>query len=345
MDLLRIFIEALKTLNVSHLINLKEIIFKDDKSMTNEDFIGLIKKYHLEHKACCPLCKSIHIIKNGFTKKGSQRYKCKICKRTFSTFTDTPFSYTKKSLELWGEYIMLMSRAASIRACGHKLGINIATAFQWRHKILKALLAMLKDQLGGIIEIDEVFIAESFKGNHSKSMIFEMNRPSRERGMTLGEYLQSRKVSVLCCRDRKDSLFARAADRCKARYDRVFALLGNKLPKGSTLCTNNNMAYIPLSKRLNCKLYKMRGSFEIKEKKYHIQNVSIFGQEIKNKIENHFKGVATRYLNHYLVWIHWMVKLRDKFTAYNFTDMLAMISLSGERLRIEDFKYVESLPA
>ncbi len=40
-----------------------------------------------------------------------------------------------------------------------------------------------------------------------------------------------------------------------------------------------------------------------------------------------------------------MVKLRDKFTAYNFADMLAMISLSGERLRVEDFKYVESLPA
>jgi transposase-like protein len=343
MDIIRVLLEAIKTLDLHQLINLKEIIFKDDISMTNDEFIGLIETHHLGYKRSCPQCKGFAIVKHGFAKKGNQHYKCNICKKTFSTFTDTPFSYTKKSMELWVEYIKLMSRAASIRDCAHKLGINIATSFQWRHKILKAVLAMLQDKLGGIIEIDEVFLAESFKGNHSNSKDFEMDRPSRERGMTLGEYFDSKKISVLCCRDRKDSLFARAADRCKSRFDILFALLRNRLPKGSTICTNNNMAFIPLSKRLNCKLYKMRSCFEVKEKQYHIQNVGIFGQEIKNRIEKHFKGVATRYLNHYLVWIHWMVKLRDRFTAYNFADVLAMIMLSGENLRVSDFKYVRSL--
>ena len=34
----------------------------------------------------------------------------------------------------------------------------------------------------GIVEVDEVFIRESYKGNHSKSTIFKMPREPRKRG-------------------------------------------------------------------------------------------------------------------------------------------------------------------
>jgi transposase-like protein len=344
MDFIRILLGALKALDTNQLLSLKRVLFKSDITIPNEEFIKLIQSYYIEHKPGCPHCKSLSIVKFGFTKNKSQRFKCYGCCKTFSAFTDTPLSYTKKSMDKWVEYINLMSFGESIRRSASSVGINIATSFQWRHKILRAVLEMLNDKLDGIIEIDEVFLAESFKGNHSKSSTFEIQRNPRKRGMTLGEYLNNKKISVLCCRDRKDSMFARTADRCKTRFDIMFKLLGNRLPKGSTLCTNNNMAFIPLSKILNCRLYKMRNGFEVKEKKYHIQNVGIFGQEIKSIIEDHFKGVATRYLNHYLVWIHWMAKFKNKVGEYKITDMLSMIMFSCKTLRIREFCSINSIP-
>ena len=344
MDFIKILLGALKILDIDQLLGLKRLLFKDDASITNDEFINQIRSYHSEHKPCCPHCSSIRIVRFGFTKNKSQRFKCNDCNKTFSTFTDTPLSYTKKSADMWIEYIKLMSFGTSIRTTAKAVGVNIATSFQWRHKILKALLAMVNDTLEQIIEIDEVFLAENYKGNHSKSKDFEVDRTSRRRGMSLGQYMNNKRVTVICCRDRNDSMFARTSDRCKTRFDMMFRLLANKLPKGSTLCTNNNMAYIPLSKRLNCKLYKMRSRFDVIEGKYHIQNVGIFGQEIKSKIEKHFRGVATRYLNHYLVWIHWMARLRRKACEYRTADMLSIIMFSGITLRIREFGLVTSIP-
>lgn len=345
MDFIKILLGALKTLDIPQLLSLKKIIFNPDIKMTDEEFIKLVRNHHENHKHSCPYCKSMNVAKFGFTKSKSQRFKCNLCRRTFSTFTDTPLSYTKKPMEQWVKYIKQMESGRSIRLSAKSIGINIATSFQWRHKILKAVLEMNNDKLNGIIEIDEVFLAESFKGNHSKSKNSQLNRNSRQRGMDLAEYLNNNKVSVLCCRDRNDSMFTRTADRCKTRFNIMVKLLGDRLPKGSTLCTNNNMAFIPLSKKLGCNHYKMRDCFEIKEKRYHIQNVGVFGQEIKSKIKNHFKGVATKYLNHYLVWIHWMAKTKGRIVEYSLVDMLAMIMLSGKVLRIRDFYLVNSLPA
>ena len=344
MDFIKTLLGALKLLDISQLLSLKRLLFKEDINITNDEFIKLIRSYHIEHRPCCPHCSNLRIVRFGFTKNKSQRYKCNGCEKTFSIFTDTPLSYTKKSADMWIEYIKLMSFGTSIRASAKAVGVNIATSFQWRHKVLKALLAMVNDNLDGIIEIDEVLLAESFKGNQSWKNNFEIQRKSRKRGMGLGQFMNTKKISILCCRDRKDSMFARTADRCKTRFDIMFKLLANKLPKGSTLCTNNNMAYIALSKKLNCRLYKMRSCFEVKEKKYHIQNVGVFGQEIKSKIEDHFKGVATRYLNHYLVWIHWMAKLKSKASEYKTTDMLSIIMFSGKTLRVREFGLVNSMP-
>ena len=56
---------------------------------------------------CCPICESIHYIKHGLYKE-IQRYKCKDCNKTFSKTTNSLWSYSKKSPELWIEFIELM---------------------------------------------------------------------------------------------------------------------------------------------------------------------------------------------------------------------------------------------
>lgn len=337
MRLIELLLQLLKGMEKDKLINLKKNFFADTK-MSDEEFINLISKYQINYKKCCPKCGSTNFVKAGFTNKGLQRYKCHEHKGTFSTFTGTPYAYSKKDICRWIQFIKLMTTGASIRLCAKACNLNIATAFFWRHKILKAILEMLPKNLRGIIEINEVFFAESFKGNHSKSKHFDMPREPRKRGLTYAEYLDADKVAVLACKDRSQNMFASAADHCRVRFPKAYALLNDKIPEKSILCTNNNMAYIGLAKFLNCILYKMHYVGEVKEGKYHIINVSNLCKKIKRIINYKFKGVASKYLNHYLAWIHCMERVEKYISEIQLIDMLSMTMYSAITLRISDFK-------
>jgi hypothetical protein len=253
-------------------------------------------------------------------------------------------SYSKKPLEYWFEYFKLMCKTNTIRHCSSELKMNIATAFQWRHKILNSVMPMLPSKLKGIIEIDEVFFTESFKGNHSRDWNFKMNRQPIRRKLSLGQYMDINKVSVLCCRDRQESIFARVADTCKIRFSNMLLLLRDKITTGSTLCTNNNLGYIALAKKLNCRLYKLRDCREVKEGQYHIQNASILGQYLKATINFKFRGVATKYLNFYLSWLQWLETAKNKKGYAKLLEIISMCLFSNRKLRVYQFKSICPLP-
>lgn len=75
--------------------------------------------------------------------------------------------------------MLSMVNGYSIRKSAKVVEINIATSFFWRHKILDCISTFLgKGYVDGIIEADEVFFAESFKGTKPSNM----PRHSRKRG-------------------------------------------------------------------------------------------------------------------------------------------------------------------
>ena len=124
----------------------------------------------------CPKCQCKDVNKNGKS-NGRQRYICKRCRCTFDEFTLSPFSSTKLGLDKWLKYCELMILGLSIRQCAEEVGVCIKTSFYMRHRILDVINISLKnDTVEGIVEVDEVFIRESYKGNHSKSTTFEMPR-------------------------------------------------------------------------------------------------------------------------------------------------------------------------
>ncbi len=68
-----------------------------------------------------------------------------------------------------------MINGYSIRKCAQEVKICIPTSFYWRHKILDAIRAFASiGSIGGVIEVEEAFFRESFKGNHKKSTTFAM---------------------------------------------------------------------------------------------------------------------------------------------------------------------------
>jgi transposase-like protein len=135
----------------------------------------------LSHKIACPKCGSIAFVKNGLV-KGKQRFLCRDCKKTFGSTTNSALFSTKLTTSQWKEYIKCMLQNRSIRKSAEIVGICVKTSFYTRHKILDTLnMTMDKNTVSGIVEMDETYLPESFKGNHAKSG-FTMPRKARERG-------------------------------------------------------------------------------------------------------------------------------------------------------------------
>lgn len=138
------------------------------KKMRCQDIIA----ESVPEKPDCPYCaaKSAmgQIVKRGFN-KGAQRYYCKSCGRYFVATTNTAFARTRKDAETWKNFIKMTITGRSLPECASECNIAYQTAFTWRHKILNVFAVNQEEmKMTGNIEIDEMFVPLSYKGNHIK---------------------------------------------------------------------------------------------------------------------------------------------------------------------------------
>jgi transposase-like protein len=337
-------IAVLKMMNQAQLVTFKSLIFSDQSTnnkISDEDFLQLIKDRFFNTEKLCPCCGGSNYIKNGKNRLKRQRYACKDCDRIFSDMTNSPLSYTKKPPEQWIKYMECMSKGLSIRKSAQIVKINRNTAFHWRHKILNAIKSKLKDNLGGIVEINEMRIKESFKGNHSKSKGPLRNKSFNRINSNLFVNDGRKIISILCCRDRDNNTFAQAACSGRIGFRHINILLEKKIREGSVICTNNSSAYISFAKTQKLTLYKILFNSKSTDEIYHIDNVKAFSKLFKIFI-NGFKGVATKYINFYLNWFKWMEVSQAYMPDFRALDLYLLFSSSCQKLRVSDLKEVRA---
>ena len=111
----------------------------------------------------CLHCNSTNICKYGFV-RDRQRYKCKCCGKTFTNYTNKPWSKSKISIEVWDKYLRLMDNKHTLAECARILCINIKTAFSMRHRILSTI-----EEQGSMLQEEASIIRriyyENRKGN------------------------------------------------------------------------------------------------------------------------------------------------------------------------------------
>jgi hypothetical protein len=130
------------------------------------------------------------------------RFRCKSCGRTFNALTKTPMAHLRKK-EKWPAHARAMIEGKSLAKTAQLCGVHPTTAFRWRHRFLRAPAANKPRSLSGIVEADETFILESFKGRWS-----DLPREARKRGGKArhpGPYQDN--IPVLVARDRKGATF------------------------------------------------------------------------------------------------------------------------------------------
>ena len=261
------------------------------------DYIKLRHEQLINKQIGCPHCKSHNYYRYG-KDKGSARFKCKECKRTFTEHTGTWLAGIHKK-ELVNDYIELMHQNKSLDKIKKELQINKKTAFDWRHKILASLEESKKTSFNGIVESDETFFLQSDKGRK------ELDRAARKRGghsSTRG--ISKDQVAVIVTADRKGALDMKVATLGRiSKYD-IDKAIGNRIEKDSILCSDGHVSYKGFAKDNNLSLVVLRADLKqyVKNKIYHIQNVNSIHNRLKKWIDSTFWGVSTKYLQNYLNW-------------------------------------------
>ena len=270
------------------------------------DFKALVithKPAFLPDSPACAHCSSIHVVKNGH-KDNAQRYLCRSCGRTFAITNNTLLYYSKKSVEIWEKYFECMMSKLSLRKCAAVCHIDLSTAFIWRHKILDVLQSMHNSvAINGVAEADETFFHVSFKGDYKKSKsCFIMPREPHKRGNDVPvRGLSQEQVCVPCVVNLDGLSIGKISNLGRPNMKSLSCLLDKRLEKGSILVTDSLRCYHKIASDNELTHVRIpRGKH--KNGAFNIQTVNSYHSELKRLVNGNFKGVATKYLNNYVVY-------------------------------------------
>lgn len=243
----------------------------------------------------CPHCESKNIRRWG-KRNDLQRYRCKDCKRTFNSLTNTPLARLRRKGH-WINYAECLKEGMSIRKSAKTCDIHPNTAFRWRHRFLQNATVIKPQLLEGIVEAYESFFRYSEKGSKS------LNRPARKRGrLKRTEHIKQKFVCVMVSRDRHKNTLDSILNKLQAKG--ISSTLKEHLSKDALFCSDSRAAYLKFTQGnaiRHGKLNLSKGE-QVKKDIVHLRHVIHYQNQLKHWILYHFRGVATKYLNNYLSW-------------------------------------------
>ena len=265
-----------------------------------------------KHPAC-PHCHSENYKLWG-VREGRQRYWCRSCSRTYNAFTGTPLARLRHP-EKWQTYLEGMTHSLTLRPAARACGVTLKTAFRWRHRFLQVLEPDQAEELGDIVELDETFFRESFKGQRK-----DLPRPARKRGND--KKINCRKVPVLVARDRRKNTLDGILENEGA--EELVRHLNGRISIDAVVCADASLAHESLARKLGFPLKELNTSAgeRVLEGIFHIQHVNAYHGHLKRWIGGIFHGVATKYLNRYLGWRRRLTE-RASLTPVRLTHQIA----------------------
>jgi len=255
-------------------------------------------------KATCPHCAG-EGQKWGFA-AGLRRYRCRACKTSFNALTGTPLAFLKKREKL-AAYGQAMVEGLSLRKAATRVGIDLTTAFDWRHRLLKMPAKARPAKLQGVVEADETYFLESKKGKR------KLGRKARKRGGKASKRgLSDEQIPVMVTRDRSGATLTQVLPDVTTAS--ITTVLDPVVAKDAALVSDGEKAYRAFANatdRLHVALVASAG--ERTWGTYHIQNVNSYTSGLKGWMAR-FKGVATEYLPNYLGWHRKLERDGEAFT-------------------------------
>jgi transposase-like protein len=255
----------------------------------------------------CPHCGAGGVQRWG-SANGRPRYRCTGCRKTFTPLTGTPLAGLHHP-ERWTDQAAALIGGESLARAAKRCDVHPATAFRWRHRFLAALDHDKPASLSGLVEADETFILESFKGKRAG-----LPRPSRKRGgKDKKRGLSSEQIPVIVARDRTGATLDAVLPRLDAAS--LTAALGTTITRPAELCCDGGSAITAFARRARIKFHVLPapGLPKPDAPDIHINNVNAYHGRFKEWMRR-FHGVATEYLPNYLNWRRTIEAFREAST-------------------------------
>lgn len=249
-----------------------------------------------EVKPCCPYCGSEIVVKNGH-KCHKQEYMCKKCRKTFVSTTNTIMANSHQPREIWESVIEDTLSGHSIDYTAERLGLHHSCTFQMRHKFLVALVKLQAESafcLGGVSELDETFVLESYKGS---AVPEEAGRSARKHGGKAQKSGISNEYVCICTGvQRGGGAMAETVNRAKPSSEELQAVFGGHLEENVLILCDGLKSYRSLEKTAACCVKNV--NHETEKSFFNLNTVNAFHSFIKSRYQI-YCGVATKYLNRY----------------------------------------------
>ena len=241
------------------------------------------------NKIICPHCKSEEIVKYGIY-KGDQRYKCKDCGKTFTTYTGTLLNWSHYK-DKWSDFIETMGKDMSLREADKAIGVHYSTLFYWRHKIMSILNQGSEEKLNGIIEMTKLDLPylNKYYGNKTED--------EEDEFLEDDEIVKRDKIHLTFLYQRNNRLDSYIY-RDKTRVMDFISDISNEIDKKSKICLNVNY---PFRFPLLYNKFKVIGISKIKGKRkfyYNAKKVVKLLSGFRTWLRR-FRGVSSKYINKY----------------------------------------------
>ena len=259
-----------------------------------------------EESLTCPHCQVAHVQRWG-RESGIQRYRCCDGHRTFNALTGSPLAGLK-CREAWADYAKAMIDGCSLRSAARRSGVHLSTAFCWRHRLLERPAQEQDTELHNIVEADETYFLESFKGRR------QLPRPARHRGGSAAKRgLSAEQIPVLVVEDREGHHFDAVVP--KVDLPTISCLLAQVLAPDALLCSDGASVYRATAHQFSLahESINVTAGQYVRQQVFHVQHVNAYDSRLKQWIRR-FNGVATNYLPNYLGWRRLIERSAGQFT-------------------------------
>jgi transposase-like protein len=243
----------------------------------------------------CPHCGGDDIRRRGKA-SGKPRYRCTNCGKSFNPLTGTPLAGLRH-MDRWSVQAQALISGETVAKAADRCDVAYTTAFRWRHRFLAALNLDKPQHLSGIVEADETFILESFKGKRS-----DLPRPARKRGGKAAKRgLSVEQIPVMVARDRGGATIDAVLPRLDAAS--IAKALGGVITRPAELCCDGGSAITAFARRARLTFHVLPapGIPKPEAPDLHINNVNAYHGRLKEWMRR-FHGVATKNLPNYLSW-------------------------------------------
>jgi hypothetical protein len=216
-----------------------------------------------------------------------------------------------RHLGLLEEYARCIELKLTLRQAASTCHINLKIAFLWRHRFLMAKAAKKQDTLSGIIEVDEFFMASSEKG----SKHLTNGRKARKRAGDADKRTKDEQVAILLSIDCRQHIVSKvlAADTALE----IETHFESHITSHSVLCSDGAWTYVKTAEHKSCDHKRLiNAKNRVIGNIYPIQTVNGSITHFKSWVIGNMKGIATKYLPHYLAWF------RQSNAKYDFQKIL-----------------------